>query len=221
MGDTHIPIDIKKLSNKNFLEQKNLTKSDYVIICGDFGGVWDQSNEEKYWIKWLDNKSFTTLFVDGNHENFTLLNNYDVEFWNGGKIHKITDSIYHLMRGQIFTIDGLKFFTMGGAASHDKVYRKENKSWWPQEIPSYNELREAVKNLSKNNWKVDYIITHCAPNSIQYFLADWYKCDTITNFFELIRFNCKYKKWYFGHYHKDLVVDNKHIGLYNKIIKIK
>ena len=47
-GDTHIPIDIKKLSAKKFPEQKNLTKKDYVIICGDFGGVWDGSNEEKY-----------------------------------------------------------------------------------------------------------------------------------------------------------------------------
>ena len=45
-GDTHIPVDIQKLSTKRFPEQKEMTKSDYVIICGDFGGVWDGSNEE-------------------------------------------------------------------------------------------------------------------------------------------------------------------------------
>ena len=56
-GDTHIPVDIGKLSTKRFPEQKEMTKSDYVIICGDFGGVWDGSNEEKYWIKWLKNKN--------------------------------------------------------------------------------------------------------------------------------------------------------------------
>ena len=39
-GDTHIPIDIHKLDDDAFMEQKNLTKDDYVIICGDFGGVW-------------------------------------------------------------------------------------------------------------------------------------------------------------------------------------
>ena len=44
-GDTHIPIDIKKLNTKNFSEQKTLTKEDYVIICGDFGGVWNGKNE--------------------------------------------------------------------------------------------------------------------------------------------------------------------------------
>ena len=62
-GDTHIPIDIGKLSSKCFPEQKEMTKNDYVIICGDFGGVWDGSNEEKYWIKWLKSKNFTTLFI--------------------------------------------------------------------------------------------------------------------------------------------------------------
>lgn len=76
-GDTHIPIDIHKLSTSNFGEQKVLTKEDVVIICGDFGGVWDNSKEEMYWRKWLDDKSFTTLFVDGNHENFPLLYKFD------------------------------------------------------------------------------------------------------------------------------------------------
>ena len=56
-GDTHIPVDIGKLSAKRFPQQKEMTKSDYVIICGDFGGVWDGSNEEKYWIKWLKSKT--------------------------------------------------------------------------------------------------------------------------------------------------------------------
>ena len=31
-GDTHIPVDIQKLSTKRFPEQKEMTKNDYVII---------------------------------------------------------------------------------------------------------------------------------------------------------------------------------------------
>ncbi len=50
-GDVHIPVDIKKLSTKNFPKQKELTKNDYVIILGDFGGVWNNGNEELYWRK--------------------------------------------------------------------------------------------------------------------------------------------------------------------------
>lgn len=51
-----------------------MTKDDYVIICGDFGGLWtfeEESSREKDVLDWLNNKNFTTLFVDGNHENYT------------------------------------------------------------------------------------------------------------------------------------------------------
>ena len=47
---------------------------DYVVIAGDFGGLWDGSQKDQYWLDWLNKKPFTTLFVDGNHENFDLLN---------------------------------------------------------------------------------------------------------------------------------------------------
>lgn len=78
-GDLHGHIDISKLNTKNFPEQKYLTKKDYVIICGDFGLIWDNSKQELYWRKWLENKNFITLFCDGNHSNFDLLNQYPVE----------------------------------------------------------------------------------------------------------------------------------------------
>jgi calcineurin-like phosphoesterase family protein len=74
-GDTHCPIDIKKLNSENFQEGKTLTKDDVVIILGDFGLLWKDipDKEEKYWTNWLNNKPWTTLFVDGNHENHNRL----------------------------------------------------------------------------------------------------------------------------------------------------
>ncbi|MDE7249846.1 MAG: metallophosphoesterase, partial [Lachnospiraceae bacterium] len=119
-GDCHS--NFERFNKSIFPEQSEMTKDDYVIICGDFGGVWDkvtESNTEKWWLDWLESKSFTTLFVDGNHENFDRLYDYPVEEWHGGKVHKIRDSVIHLMRGQVFIIDGKKIFTFGGAASHD------------------------------------------------------------------------------------------------------
>ena len=60
------------------------------------------------------------MFVDGNHENYTrLYNDYPVEEWNGGKVHRIRDSVIHLMRGEIYDIDNKKIFVFGGAFSHD------------------------------------------------------------------------------------------------------
>ena len=89
-------------------------------MCGDFG-IWHDNAEERYWLKWLNNKPFTTVFVDGNHENFDRL--YSDEFpivdFHGGKAHKIRDNIYHLMRGYVFEFDGKRFFCLGGASSHD------------------------------------------------------------------------------------------------------
>ena len=99
-----------------------MNKDDYVIICGDFGGVWDantESKHEKYWLDWLEEHSFTILFVDGNHENFDRLKEYPVKEWNGGKVHELRPHVLHLMRGQVFIIDGKKVFTFGGASSHD------------------------------------------------------------------------------------------------------
>ncbi|WP_019639179.1 metallophosphoesterase [Paenibacillus fonticola] len=135
-GDLHGYIDISKLNSKRFPQNSRLTKEDLVIIAGDFGLVWDNKNDEKYWRKWLNNKNFTTLFIDGNHENHNMLDSYPVEYWNGGKVHIINDSIIHLMRGQVFTINGYKIFTFGGANSHDKEHRRENYNWWAREMPS-------------------------------------------------------------------------------------
>ena len=73
-GDCHH--DFRKFNIEAFPEQREMTKDDYVIICGDFGGVWvrdEESTEEKWWLDWLEERSFTTLFVDGNHENFDAL----------------------------------------------------------------------------------------------------------------------------------------------------
>ena len=109
-GDTHG--DWTKFSTKIFPEQKEMSRDDFVIICGDFG-LWNDNNEEKYWLKWLNDKPFTTLFVDGNHENYTRLNSeFETVDFHGGKAHKIRDNIYHLMRGYVFDICDKKYLLL-------------------------------------------------------------------------------------------------------------
>ena len=212
-----MPVDISKLNSKRFSEQKNLSKEDFVIICGDFGGIWNNDNEEMYWRKWLEQKRFTTLFIDGNHENFSLLNEFETVDFHGGKTHKISNSIYHLMRGQIYEIDGKQIFTFGGASSHDKEYRTEDKSWWAEELPSDQELDVAISNLEANGWNVDYIITHCAPSSVQEAIPLNYRPDILTDFFEEIKNKATFKKWFFGHYHMDIEIDGKFRCIFNNI----
>ena len=217
-GDTHAPIDIQKLSISAFPQGEDLTKDDMLIICGDCGLVWNNSSEELECRHWVNARPFTTLFVDGNHENFTLLNRFKISEWNGGKVHFITDSVIHLMRGQVYSINGVKFFTMGGANSIDKMSRKRNISWWPEEMPSKAEYNEAIRNLEKHDYTVDYIITHAAPDSImsQFFPKHDDELE-LNRFLEYIKNNAQYKHWYFGHLHFDMNIDNKHTVLYEKI----
>ena len=59
-GDTHG--NFRRFSTDIFPEQKQMTKDDYVIICGDFG-IWNDSPEERHWLDWLNEKNFTTLFL--------------------------------------------------------------------------------------------------------------------------------------------------------------
>ena len=114
-GDTHGDLSCFKNPKLNKLGEK-----DYLIVCGDFGFLWDsESEEEKKKLEQLKKKKYTICFVDGVHENFDIINSYQPYRWKGGNAHKIADNIFHLMRGEIFTFEGKTFFAMGGGESDD------------------------------------------------------------------------------------------------------
>lgn len=246
-GDIHG--DVTRLSMDNFPEQKTFTdqNKNYVIICGDFGLIWNylaETPSEKYWLNWLEAKKFTTLFVDGNHEAFNRLYDYPVKEWNGGLVHEIRPHVLHLIRGQVFNIDGCTIFTFGGARSHDienlldlddpdftekrKQLRKDNLfyrvkgiSWWEEEMPTQEEMQIGLDNLENNNWKVDYIITHdCTSSTKALYSHGSFKTDELNAYLEEIRCRCEFKKWFFGHLHGDKQINDKEILLYRQIVRI-
>jgi DNA repair exonuclease SbcCD nuclease subunit len=223
-GDTHAGIDIHKLNSTNFPQNKNLTKADFVLVAGDAGFLWDASPEEKYWHKWLRQKNFTTLFIDGNHENFDLLNSYSIEQWYGGKVHQINNSLIHLMRGQVFNIGDYRIFTFGGAISSDQEYRKEHLTWWPEERPTDAEYQEGLSNLERHGWEVDFVITHTCPSSALPLINTLFdkskNADEITEYLEQIHRKLRYKHWYFGHFHQDHQLDDQQTIVYHKVLKI-
>ncbi len=180
--------------------EKNLGEDDKLIICGDFGYLSDDSYPERMFLRFMAEKPYQILWVDGNHENFDLLSEYPVEEWCGGKVHVIRrdksgkPKIIHLMRGQVFEIEGKKIFTFGGAYSIDKYMRTPHRSWWPQEMPSDDEKKEGIINLKKVNNKVDYIITHTAPeDTMCMFHPEHMKEQPLNNFLEWVRENVNYK----------------------------
>jgi len=220
-GDTHCPIDIHKLREKKF-PSHGLTRSDFVIICGDAGLVWyGTDKEDSYWQDWLDKKPWTTLFVDGNHENHSKLDEMPVSEWHGGNVHFLRPNVIHLMRGQVYDICGKKFFAMGGAESEDKKYREENVSWWAREMPSDEEYETALDNLKKCGGRVDYIITHCCPTSIQAAFFSRKSPNRLTDFLDEVMDKTKFKAWFFGHYHENIAVSDRLECLYNNIKRIE
>ena len=222
-GDTHGSLELKRLSNKNFPIAKTLTKEDTVIICGDAGFMWDNSNETKYWDDWAEDRPFTIISVFGNHSNYGLLRAIPTTEWHGAKVRRVRPHVMYIENGEIFTLNNQTFFCMGGARSVDKAYRKEGKSWWPQEIPSWNEMDYAANNLRTYNFQVDNIITHCGPNYIVDKLFPYENAhDDITNFLEkFVRMITTFNRWYMGHYHIDRSYDYQKFNiLYQDIVEI-
>lgn len=247
-GDCHGTFE--RFTVKSFPAQRAMTREDFVIVCGDFGGVWEDGPRERYWLDWLAQKSFTLLFVDGNHENFDRL--YGDEFetvdFHGGKAHRIRENIYHLIRGYVFELGGKTFFAFGGARCHDidhgildpadfpsqrefekvckewyrkgRLFRVNHESWWAQELPSQEEMDRGRRNLEALGYQVDFMITHCLPQV----LVDDLFCEeenVLTKFFNsLILAGLNMGMWYCGHYHIDQEIMPGFQILYHKIVKI-
>lgn len=218
-GDTHGDLNFKRIFQAKRLEY------DLLIICGDFGYIWNGSLKEQRQLDYLNKIGVKVLFVDGNHENFNVLNEYPVSEMYGGKVQIIRDNIVHLMRGEYYTIDNKTFWCMGGANSTDKEYRVEGKSWWKEELPSENELQYGIDNLKKHNNKVDYILTHASPSNMLKYIGGEYRKDALTTWLQwsiwMNTFGLS-KKWFAGHMHIDFdIIDKNFKFIYRDIEELK
>ena len=140
---------------------------------------------------------------------------------------------------------------MGGAASHDiedgilykenftseksfrqtiKLWNKRKRqfrinriNWWEEELPNDEEYKNAEENLAKADYKVDYVISHCAPQHIIDMIETEHTeiPNRLTLFFDEVSEKLKFKKWFFAHYHNDIDVDEKYSLLYNRVIQVK
>ncbi len=204
-GDFHGALDIRKITRREWSKAKTLTKVDTLIQLGDFGLVWSKnpSDTDKYWLEWLDQQSYTFAFVDGNHENFELLEEYPTEDWNGGTVRRISENVIWLLRGEVYTIEGNNYFALGGAASTDKEFRRNRIEWWKEELWSYDE-EDYIFQQAQNN-HIDVVVSHTCPTSLIKHLCTYKEGydDPVSKSMEALLEHINPQMWHFGHFHVD------------------
>ena len=214
-GDTHGEI--------SFLKERNLSRlksGDTLIICGDFGFLWDNSKSEQKALKTLSKKKYTILFIDGTHENFDMLSNLsEVEAFES-TAKKVSDNIYYLKRGNVYTVENKKIFAFGGGVCPENDKTSDYDVWYEKAFPTLNEMADGLNNLAAQNFCVDYIITHEAPSAIKKMLDKSSIANDVNFYLDSVRAKVKYQKWIFGYLHKDVCISEKTFGVFCDVLPV-
>lgn len=219
-GDTH-----GEISRFEYIQTRyQLTENDCLIVAGDFGCLSGRGAQDEAKLDRLAALPYTILFLDGNHECFPQIFSFPEEYWNGGRIHRIRRNVIHLMRGQVFDLDGTEVFTMGGGYSIDVMYRLPGRNWWPEEMPADEEYAEAWRNLEAHGNKADVLISHAAPEeTMQMFQQTgvishrYLEEGRLNAFLETVRQTVRHSLYYFGHMHLDKELFRNQIALYQDV----
>ena len=214
-GDLHG--DFSRFSSP---DMRRMKKGDTLIICGDFGFLWNGDKKEKKQQKKLGKLRYTVLFVDGRNENYDLLNTYPVTEWNGGRVQIIEGSLMHLMRGEIYTIEGERYFTFGGGETPDVDIRRDGKTWWEKEMPSVDEMLSGLRRLEENGNEVDYIVTHEPSGKASGYLSSRNRLNGINIFFNKMEDTVAFKRWFFGCLHMDKPMSKKHLAVFRAVVPV-
>lgn len=214
-GDMHG--DIKKLKNAC----RKLKKGDTLLIAGDFGFIWNGGRAEKKTLAGLGKKKYRICFIDGENENFRLLAGYPDEEFCGGTAARISGDLWYLKRGEIYVIEGMKFFCMGGAKSEDIEAKQKAGTWFAEEMPGEEELRRAADNLEKHGYEVDYFLTHQPGAAILASVeAKYIDCDNLQIFLDEAAKRTRYTKWIFGKLHRDRNITYKCRAIFADVIPL-
>ncbi len=211
----------ERLYDKNF---RKLKSGDVLLVCGDFGYIFSGGKLEKQVVDYLASRRFVTAFVDGTHDNLDTIYRSRVTYWHGGMVHRIKGNLIHLMRGQIFEIEGNHFFTFGGGESTDKEMRLATGLWWREEEPSPAEMAQGAARLDEAGCKVDYMITHEPPSLVKSAIllrrGDTDRVNKLNGYLEEIGRSCTFRHWYFGSLHEDRVITEHHTCVFKNMIPI-
>lgn len=163
---------------------------DVLFVAGDFG-IWEHDPIGVKFLQDLNALAEETdkwvFFVDGNHENFDILYEYDVKEHG---FREVRSRIWHAPRGHIWrwgpsydlfgvpledglaTRRGVTFLAMGGAHSIDGPggiwlqARGPGSGWWPQETITHKEVELALRKIRQARaagHPIDVLVSHDTP----------------------------------------------------------
>jgi hypothetical protein len=188
--------DLNATISKAIRQHPDIT---HIVQVGDFAYGWPGSKPFKASRGYFSDEEMTIyndadkMWLDGNHENFDLLE-YDLGEWQPGW--------KYMPRGSLLEIDTFRMLFFGGASSIDKPMRTPHKSWWPQELITCGEINRTIE---KTSGPIDAIFSHEHPLSIPY--AETRYNDKLfgisdKRLLEELKEYYKPDFWFFGHHHK-------------------
>ncbi len=220
-GDTHG--DMSRFTAKAFRKSglKPPKKGDTLLVCGDFGFVWDGSREEQKRLVKLGRKKYQILFVAGTHENFELLGQYPITEFAGGMARTISGKLRCLENGYPFTLEGMHIFACGGGESDDALIRMELNCHDPRELPDLQTVRDAGNRFVNFEEKFDVIVTHDGPTRMRNFInLENGEMNILHALFDKMQESDKFDRWFFGRYHIDRRLSGKFTVVYQKILPL-
>ena len=127
-----------------------------ILHTGDFG-IWPGAQRDRF-LRIVDRFCRRAgidqiLVTPGNHEDWPRLAKLFAD--RPGERAQLSDVVWVLPRGHRFEIAGRSFLSFGGAASLDFADRRAGRDWWPEEMPSEEDVNLAIAEGS-----VEVLITH-------------------------------------------------------------
>ena len=207
LSDLHGELDFEVFNQ--YLEEDH--SKDLLIVLGDTCLEMDDMEGNEEFTQRLLASRWPIALVDGNHENFDFLYSFPVEDWMGGKVHRMTEQVVHLMRGHVFELEGQSFLVFGGCRSSDAW--KSHGKWYPQEEATEEEYALAYDNLKRYGHRVDFVLSHKYSLNTE----DPYLVQGLFELTQYIDRNVAFRCWYSGHGHQNMVLDEKHRMVYDQL----
>ena len=201
-----------------FCRRFKLTEEDTVVLLGDVGANYYGGKRDQELKHALNKLKPTILCIHGNHEmRPSSIPTYLTKEWNGGLVwyEEKYPNLLFAKDGEIFTLEGLRHFVIGGAYSVDKFYRlSRHYGWWADEQPSEEIKAYMTKQLATHS--VDIILSHTCPfkyEPSEVFLPGIDQStvdDSTERWLDRIEDTVDYKAWFCGHWHVDKRIDKLH-----------